>query len=265
MSRSQESTFAACAVVPVFNHEHVVGRVVASLRASGLPVLLVDDGSNSSCARVLDDLARAPEVSLVRLPCNQGKGAAVVTGLHSAAAAGFTHALQIDADGQHALQDVRRFIDEARAHPDAVICGRPRFDASIPKTRYYGRYLTHGLVWLHTLSLDIPDSMCGFRVYPLRQVCTLARQAHIGRRMDFDIEVLVRLHWRGTPLRWLTTAVTYPSDGVSHFRLGRDNVRIAACHLRLLAGMVVRSPWLLSRRLVRAWAQPRAPKQSVHA
>ena len=107
--------------------------------------------------------------------------------------------MQIDADGQHTLSDVRRFVEEARAHPDSVICGRPVFDASIPKSRYYGRYLTHGMVWLETLSFDIVDSMCGFRVYPLAATLALLDRQHIGARMDFDTEMLVRLHWRDVP------------------------------------------------------------------
>lgn len=260
-----DRTFAPCAVIPVFNHEHGIGRVVEALRTIDLPVWLVDDGSNAKCAQVLDELARRPGVHLLRLPTNRGKGGAVLAGMKAVAEAGYTHALQIDADGQHALGDVRRFVDEARHHPQAVICGRPQFDASIPKVRFYGRYLTHALVWLHTLSFDIPDAMCGFRIYPLREVSELTNAVSIGRRMDFDIDIIVRLHWRGVSMRWLWTAVRYPLDGVSHYRMLRDNVRIAACHLRLFFGMVLRSPWLITRRLARRWRKPHAPKQSVHA
>lgn len=263
MLRADERPWAPCAVIPVFNHEDAVGRVVAALRAVGLPVLLVDDGSQASCARVLDQLAEAPGVSVLHLPCNRGKGAAVMAGFTAAEQLGYTHALQVDADGQHALHDVPRFLEESRLHPQALICGAPVFDASIPKFRYYGRYLTHALVWLHTLSFEIRDSMCGFRVYPLARVCALIREAHVGARMDFDIEVVVRLHWRGMPLRWLETAVTYPLDGISHFRLYRDNLRIASCHARLFLGMVARLPRLLARRLTQV--STRASKQGAHA
>lgn len=258
---SVERSFSPCSVVPVYNHEHAIARVVSALRAADLPVWLVDDASRASCARVLDELAREEGVYLVRLERNQGKGGAVLAGMLAAAAAGHTHALQIDADGQHALTDVRRFVDDARQHPEAVICGRPKFDASIPKVRFYGRYLTHALVWLHTLSFDIPDAMCGFRLYPIREVQALMQTHRIGQRMDFDIDILVRLHWRGVAMRWLWTAVSYPLDGVSHFRMIRDNLRISRCHLQLFCGMVLRAPWLLARR----WLHPHAPKQSVHA
>jgi len=243
-------SFAPCAVIPVYNHEHAIGRVLAAVRSAGLPCVLVDDGSSAECARELDRLTAADaDVTLVRLPKNQGKGAAVTAGLHSAQRAGFTHALQIDADGQHALHDIGHFVAESRSWPDALICGRPVFDESMPAGRRYGRYITHVFVWLNTLSFEIPDSMCGFRMYPLEPVLLMLAQARVGSRMDFDVEVLVRLHWRRQPMRWLNTKVSYPLDGISHFRLFRDNVLMVRLQLRLLAGMLVRAPLILARRL----------------
>jgi hypothetical protein len=94
--------------------------------------------------------------------------------------------------------------------------------------------------------------MCGFRVYPLPAVVSLIDSARLGRRMDFDPEVLVRLHWRGVPIVNRPTRVTYPSDGVSHFRLWRDNALISAMHARLFLGMLLRLPWLLWRKVLPA-------------
>jgi glycosyltransferase involved in cell wall biosynthesis len=243
--------FSACAVIPVYNHERAIGPVVEQVADHDLPVILVDDGCNESCARELERLSARPQVVLVRHEFNRGKGAAVMTGFRLARERGFTHALQVDADGQHALSDVRRFVDEARAHPGSVICGRPVFDASIPSVRYYGRYLTHGMVWFETLSFDIRDSMCGFRLYPLEAVHKLLAHTTLGTRMDFDTEVLVKLHWRSVPMRWLNTRVSYPIDGVSHFRMVLDNVRMTSLHVRLTLGMLVRMPVLLWRKLDR--------------
>jgi len=242
--------FTPCAVIPVYNHEHAVGRVVEAVRAAGLPCVLVDDASSAECARELDRLAAlGSDVSLVRLPRNLGKGGAVTAGLRAARQLGFTHALQIDADGQHALGDVARFLAEAKAHPDEMVCGQPIFDEAMPKGRFYGRYLTHVFVWLNTLSFDIPDSMCGFRVYPLAPVLELLDRATLGSRMDFDVEVLVRLHWRGLRMRWLPTRVSYPLDGVSHFRMVWDNVLMVRLQLKLFLGMLVRLPLLLWRKV----------------
>jgi glycosyltransferase involved in cell wall biosynthesis len=244
-----ERVFAPCVVIPVYNHENAIGAVVAGIRVQGVPIVLVDDGSSPACADVLQRLSATPDVLLVRHERNRGKGAAVRTGMYTARERGYTHAVQIDADGQHTVSDVSRFIAEAREHREAVICGRPIFDASIPRSRYYGRYLTHALVWLETLSFELIDTMCGFRVYPLAPTLALLDQGRVGARMDFDTEILVRLCWRGVRTRWLATAVRYPLDGVSHYRMFRDNVRMTALHARLLLGMLLRLPLLLWRKV----------------
>src|SRR5262245_24352394 len=243
-----DPVFSACVVIPVYDHERAIGAVVQSMLQQGLPVLLVDDGSGEACARELQRLSALSDVSLLRHDRNRGKGAAVCSGLRAAHECGFTHAVQIDADGQHTLGDVRRFVEEARSHPDHVVCGYPVFDASIPPSRYYGRYLTHALVWVETLSLDIIDSMCGFRVYPLAAAVAQLERHAVGARMDFDTDMIVRLHWRHVPMRWLATRVSYPIDGVSHYRLFLDNVRMTSLHVRLLLGMLVRLPILLWRK-----------------
>jgi hypothetical protein len=130
-----------------------------------------------------------------------------------------------------------------------VICGRPVFDASIPKVRFVSRYITHVLVWLQTLSVTaVRDSMCGFRLYPLRTVLEVVDRDGVGRRMDFDVELLVKLTWRGRVLRWIDTRVSYPADGVSHFRMLWDNLRLAGMHVRLVFGMLWRAPMLIWRR-----------------
>lgn len=246
-----DSVFKPCVVIPVYNHERAIGSVVDGIRAQGLPILLVDDGCSAACASELQRLSTLADVELLVHPQNRGKGAAVCTGFRAASERGFTHAVQIDADGQHALGDVRRFVEEARVYPDNVICGRPLFDASIPRSRYYGRYLTHGMVWLETLSFDVVDSMCGFRVYPLAAVTQLLDLRPVGAHMDFDTDIIVRLHWRNVPMRWLDTRVTYPLDGVSHFRMFLDNVLMTSLHVRLMLGMLARLPMLLWRKVQR--------------
>ena len=237
-----------CAVIPVYNHEGAVPAVVTALLARGLPCVLVDDASSPACAAVLEQLAEHEQVFLVRLALNQGKGGAVMAGLREASRLGFSHALQVDADGQHDLRDVDNFIASSRAHPEALICGYPQYDSSVPKGRLYARYLTHVWVWINSLSLQIPDSMCGFRVYPLPPVLALINSAKLGKRMDFDPEILVRLAWRNQPMRWLPTKVHYPADGLSHFRLLHDNALISSMHTRLFFGMLLRAPQILWRR-----------------
>lgn len=226
-----------------------MAAVLTSLAGYGLPCLVVDDGSAAATAETLQRLAaELPWVSLLRLEKNQGKGAAVIAGLQLAQRQGYSHALQVDADGQHQLSDIPAMIAEARAHPNCLISGRPVYDSSVPKARLYGRYVTHVWVWIETLSLSLKDSMCGFRVYPVAPTLALTARRPLGKRMDFDTEVMVRLYWQGVQSRFLPTRVTYPVDGVSHFDALRDNLRISWMHTRLFFGMLPRIPRLLRQR-----------------
>jgi predicted LPLAT superfamily acyltransferase len=242
----------AAIVIPIFNHKDEIGSTVARLLPQGLPIFVIDDGSDAATQAVLAELAQrcAPQLTLLRLPVNGGKGAAVMAGMRAAYAAGFTHALQIDADGQHDTADVPRFLEAANEAPDAVVLGRPVYDESVPKARLYGRYLTHVWVWIETLSFEIPDAMCGFRLYPLEAACALIDEGALPTRMDFDIEILVRLSWRRLRFRAIPTRVTYAQNGLSHFDVVRDNLRISKSHTRLVAGMLLRLPMLLMHKLM---------------
>ncbi|MGQ9427310.1 glycosyltransferase family 2 protein [Gilvimarinus sp. F26214L] len=236
-------------VIPVYNHEEAVGDVVARLKPCGLPVILVNDGSRPGCSAVLEQLAADNEwVSLVELPENRGKGGAVKAGLRRALEMSCTHALQVDADGQHAIEDVQQFLDIGQENREALVSGAPIYGDDIPASRYWGRLLTHFWVCVNTLSRDIRDSMCGFRLYPLAPVVRLLDEEFTGERMDFDPEIMVRWAWRGGQIIHVPTRVSYPMDGVSHFQLWGDNWLISKMHTRLFFGMLLRLPRLLGRK-----------------
>jgi hypothetical protein len=137
----------------------------------------------------------------------------------------------------------------ARERPDAVILGVPIFDATVPTARRIGRKLTNFWVAVNTLSCGIQDAMCGFRVYPLAALLQQAAPECRGQRMEFDPEVLVRASWQGIAIVPFATRVTYPADGVSHFAMLHDNLRISWMHTRLFFGMLLRLPMLLARRM----------------
>jgi polyprenyl-phospho-N-acetylgalactosaminyl synthase len=240
------STFRPCAVVPTFDNPATIARVVAGVRAHLPDVIVVDDGSGPEGRRAVEALAESGDALAVHRPANGGKGAAVKTGLAEAAQRGFTHALQIDADGQHDLEDVPRFVAAARAHPEALVLGTPVFDGSAPLGRRLARQLTRFWTTVETLGPVIHDPMCGFRVYPVAPALAVGAR---GDAMDFDPEIAVRLAWHGVPVINLPTRVRYVSaaeGGVSHFRLLRDNVLITAMHTRLVIAMLLR-PWRAAR------------------
>lgn len=246
-------SFRPCIVIPIYNHKDTIGATVDALACHGLPIYLVDDGSDAPTQKVLAALgARQPLIRLQRLEVNQGKGAAVMHGLRLARDAGFSHALQIDADGQHDVADVPRFLSAGRAQPEAMVCGQPVYDDSVPRSRLYGRYVTHFWVWLETLSFRIKDSMCGYRLYPLAAAMKVIDVARLPTRMDFDIEIMVRLAWLGLDVVNLPTRVVYPEGGISHFDVLRDNLRISRMHSKLFCGTLLRLPLLLWRRLYAA-------------
>jgi glycosyltransferase involved in cell wall biosynthesis len=244
-------TYSPCLLIPIYNHGQTIGAMVERLSAYGLPLFIIDDGSNETTQAVLAEVSKKfPLTKLHRLPENRGKGAAAMQGMKEAFEAGFTHILQIDADGQHDTADVPRFIEAGAKNPQAVICGKPIYDASVPKARLYGRYLTHFWVYIETLGCRA-DSMCGFRLYPLAATCALMRRARIPTRMNFDTEIFVRLIWEGLAFENLPTKVIYPVGGVSHFHVWRDNARISWMHTRLFFGMLRRLPLLLRRKYSR--------------
>lgn len=242
--------FKPCVLIPVYNHEHAMPIVIERVRALGLDCLMVNDGSNADCTRVLVQLAEQDEhVFLVQHSHNQGKGAAFKTGLREAAARGYSHVIQIDADGQHDVNDIPRFIALSELNPLAIINGVALYDESVPKHRQYGRYLTHFWVWVNTLSFAIQDSMCGFRLYPVPGTLAVINSKRVGDRMDFDSEILVRSHWCGIPIIALPTRVHYPMDGVSHFKMLRDNVMITRMHTRLFFSMLAELPGYLWQKV----------------
>lgn len=228
------------ALIPHYNHAETVGKVVQALSEYGLPVLIVDDGSAPEQKRCLRSLETLPNVWVEYRPNNGGKGTAMKAAFNIAFARGFTHAVQVDADGQHNLADVDKMTAISRENPRALICGKPIYGDDAPKSRLYGRKITNFWIAVNTLSMDIEDGMCGFRLYPLDGIMPIISSQKLGDRMDFDIEILVYSHWRKIPMIWLETSVEYKEDGVSHFRAWADNWLITKMHARLFFKMLGR-------------------------
>lgn len=243
---SQQPGFRPCILIPIYNHGGTIKKIVEELQ-NQFPIVIVNDGSTDQTAEVLNCLKKDRESMIVyhRLE-NGGKGAALRDGFRITRENGYSHAIQIDADGQHNLRDLPDLIAKARIAPDALILGNPVFDESAPLVRVWGRKLTRYLVWLETLSTSAADGLCGFRIYPVEAVNKVLGQNDCGSRMQFDPALLVRLIWSGVPIVNVPTRVVYPEKGISHFRMTRDNLLIAWSHICLVCGMIVRIPRLLT-------------------
>jgi glycosyltransferase involved in cell wall biosynthesis len=242
-------------VIPSYNTGPKVYETVQAARAQWTPVWVVVDGSTDGTAEGLQKLAAADEgLKVLVLPHNQGKGAAVLQALRTAQAAGFTHALTMDSDGQHPTELIPRFMQASQARPDTMVLGKPVFDASAPLLRVRGRRVSNGWTDLETLGAGVGDSLYGFRVYPVGPLIKVMARQPWMRRFDFDTEAVVRLAWRGVKPVNLDAPVKYlrPEEGgVSHFRYGRDNLLLTWMHTRLMLEFVLRLPVLLCRRLRR--------------
>ncbi len=239
-------------LIPSYNTGAQVYETVRAARAQWAPVWVVTDGSTDGTPDGLRAMAAAdPGIVLIELPVNSGKGAAVLHGLNAARAAGFTHALTMDSDGQHPAALIPAFMQASIARPDTMVLGRPVFDASAPLLRVRGRRVSNWWTNVETLGAGIDDSLYGFRVYPVADLIAVMRRQPWMRRFDFDTEAVVRLAWRGVKPVNLAAPVKYLSaeeGGVSHFRYGRDNVLLSWMHLRLMLEFALRLPWLLWRR-----------------
>jgi glycosyltransferase involved in cell wall biosynthesis len=242
-------------LIPSYNTGRTLLQTVRSARAHWSPVWVVIDGSTDASAAGVRELAASDVgLKLIELEVNSGKGAAVLHGLQAAHAAGFTHALTMDADGQHPAHLIPAFMQASLQHLDTMVLGRPVFDASAPLLRVRGRKVSNWWTNLETLGAGIDDSLYGFRVYPVVDLIEVMLRQPWMRRFDFDTEAVVRLAWRGVAPINLAAPVKYLSadeGGVSHFRYGRDNVLLTWMHLRLMLEFLLRSPGLLLRRVLR--------------
>ena len=242
-------------LIPSYNPGEKVFDTVADARAQWTPVWIVVDGSTDGTPERLLRLADAdPGLRVIVLPDNRGKGAAVLSGLETAAAAGFSHALLMDSDGQHPADQIGPFMAASQARPEAMILGMPVFGDDAPMIRVRGRRISNWWANLETLGVGIGDSLYGFRVYPIAPLVDVMHRHRWMRRFDFDPEAVVRLAWHGVAPVNLPAPVRYPSadeGGVSHFNYLRDNVLLTWMHIRLVFGFVLRLPCLVLRRLRR--------------
>ena len=241
-------------LIPSYNPGRRALETVRAARGQWSPVWVIVDGSTDGSADALRAMADTdPGLRVLVRERNGGKGAALLDGLVEAQREGFTHALTMDADGQHPADRIATFMRASAAAPRAMILGDPVFDASVPPIRRRGRKISNWCTNVETLWAGIHDTLFGFRVYPIAPLVAVMQKTPWMRRFDFDAEAVVRLSWRGVPLLNLPAPVKYftPEEGgVSHFNYWRDNVLLSWMYLRLVAGFLIRLPLLVARRLV---------------
>lgn len=257
---NMESSPTHLVLLPSYDTGPRLITVVAEVLRHWQPVLVVVDGSIDGSELPVLELAKSePGLSVMVLPKNSGKGAAVLAGCARAQERGFTHVLVMDSDGQHLAAGIAEFMDVSRRNPRAMVLGRPVFGPEVPFERLHGRKISVGFTRLATLGPAIADPLFGFRVYPVQPLLAVLGPRRGGRRYDFDTEAAVRLFWSDvepinlpSPVKYFTKA----DGGVSHFHYLRDNLTLIGMHATLLFELLFRWPAVLRNR--RRWNARRA-------
>jgi len=221
-------------------------------------VWLVVDGSDDGSDEGVEDLtASYPNFRCLRKVANGGKGSAVLHACQVASEADYSHALVMDADGQHPAASIQPLMRLSKAEPETVVMGQPVFGPEVPKARLYGRRLTIFWTELETLGAGLGDTLFGMRVYPIKPLCHVMKATGFARGYDFDPEVAVRLVWEGVRPVQLKVPVRYFSKaegGISHFHYLRDNVKLTFLHFRLMLLFVFFGFWK-ARQYEKIWKQ----------
>ena len=229
-----------CVIIPCFDHSATVAAVAREAQIF-CPVIVIDDGSASP-------LLELPGCALIRLEKNSGKGAALRAGFLRAAELGFTHAITMDADGQHFAEDIPKFLAAAQAQPEALIVGvRNLREAGAPGHRQCSNAVSTFWFRVET-GVKLRDTQCGFRGYPLALTQTLLTRSE---RYAFELEIMVRAAWTGIPIVAVPVKCTYRPEQIrqSHFRPVVDLARITTMNI-----VLVLQSWFVPQTLRVAWS-----------
>ena len=234
--------FRCAVILPSFNSGSMLEKTVQLVVALWRDIFVVVDGSTDGSEHGVREAGGEGLRLLVR-ERNGGKGQAVLDAVRALAGEGFTHAIVMDADGQHPCEAIPEFVEAARQSPGAMILGVPVFGEDAPSERVHGRRVGNFFAEVETLWGGVRDSLFGFRLYPIGPFLRVMERTRCGRRYDFDTEIAVRLFWEGVRPVNRPVRVFYPpkaEGGVTHFRYVRDNLLLAWTHVRLCVEMLPR-------------------------
>ncbi len=216
-------------VIPLYNHAKTIREIAEKTIASGLPVLVIDDGSDDEGAKNLHGL----ECTLIWHSMNEGKGAAILSAAAWAESHDFTHMITIDADGQHDPAEINKFVEKIHDNPLSIVVGNRDFSQTdVPFASRFGR--ANSNFWLQVATgVKLPDTQSGFRAYPVEVIQDIPCKA---RRYSYEAEILARAAWAGVELASVDISVVYSEETrkASHFDKKEDNWRYTKTYTRLV-------------------------------
>lgn len=233
--REQFKQKKVCVLVPTYNNERTLGKVLTSILEYTDQVIVVNDGATDSTPELLRQF---PQINLVAYLPNRGKGYALRTGFRHAVKSGYDYAITIDSDGQHFAEDLPKFLRKMEDHPKAIIIGARNMDqASVPGKSSFGHKFSN--FWFHVeTGLKMSDTQSGYRLYPVK---LMNNTNFITRKFEFEIEVLVMSSWRGIEITEVPVRVFYEAkeSRVTHFRPFKDFTRISILNTFLVTAALL--------------------------
>jgi len=235
-----------CVVVPTYNHQDTLPDVLNDILRYTSSVIVVNDGSTDRTAAILEHFTG--KIEIVSYPGNRGKGYALKTGFNRAEELGYQGAITIDSDGQHFAAEIAHFVDYAEKYPGALLLGQRMTEGDMPGKNSFANKFSNFWFAAYT-ARRFRDTQNGFRLYPLLAMNGLRS---FSSRYEAELEMLVRLAWKGIRIVPVPTRVYYPPENerVTHFRAGKDFFRISILNtLLLILAIVYGYPSMLFHRL----------------
>ncbi|AWK03710.1 DUF2062 domain-containing protein [Flavobacterium crocinum] len=222
-----------CVIVPTYNNQKTLKKVLDSILDFTSNVIIVNDGSTDSTSEILKKFS---QLTQIHHPKNLGKGRALRNGFRKALELDFEYAITIDSDGQHFAADIPIFLEEIQNEPNALLIGsRNMTQENVPKKSSFGNKFSNFWFKFET-GIKLDDTQSGFRLYPLR----LLPKRFYTNKFEFEIEVIVRAAWKGIVVKNIPIQVLYdPAERVSHFRPFQDFTRISILNTVLVTNALL--------------------------
>jgi len=213
-----------CVLIPTYNNDKTLQRVLDGVIAITNNVIVVNDGSTDSTATILE---KYTNITLINVKPNKGKGNALRLGFKKARELHYNFAITIDSDGQHYPEEIEVFVSALEQEPDSnvlFIGSRNMDQEGVPKKSSFGHNFSNFWYRVET-GIQLTDTQSGYRMYPLEPLQNLR---FYTTKFEFEIESIVRAAWKGVRVKNIPIKVLYdPEERVTHFRPFKDFTRIS--------------------------------------